>query len=365
MSKRVKIIDLAVFMGRFQIFHLGHLGVVHRALEKADNLLIIIGSANMPRGHRNPFSTIERIKMIESSLCSDELDRVHFAVVEDTAYDDTGWITSVQRVVDETVNKIYNQRENEINFPKISLIGHSKDHTSYYLKLFPQWGDNIEVPDTTGLSSTPMRQAYFSNIGDLWLKDADGHNVGDKDCQKLIPTGVKEFLTKFMKTEGYKYIVEEYEHITDYHRQWINSPYPPTFVTVDCLVEQSGHILLIKRRAVPGRGLYALPGGFINKDEWIIDAAMRELREETAIKLPEPVLRGSIVNQCVFDSPNRSARGRTITHAFHIKLPNEVNLVRVKGGDDAEKAKWFPIHKVRRDMMFEDHMDIIKYFINS
>jgi bifunctional NMN adenylyltransferase/nudix hydrolase len=210
-----------------------------------------------------------------------------------------------------------------------------------------------------------MRQAYFSNIGHMWLKDCDGHNIGDNKSQKLVSTGVKNFLEKFITTDSYKYIVEEYEHITDYHKQWINSPWPVTFVTVDCLVQQSGHILLIKRKAAPGSGLYALPGGFINQDELIIDAAMRELREETSIKMPEPVLRGNIINSRVFDDPKRSARGRTITHAFHIKLPNEINLAKVRGGDDASKAKWFPIFKVRRDQMFEDHFDMISYFLGT
>jgi bifunctional NMN adenylyltransferase/nudix hydrolase len=358
-----KEFDLTVFIGRMQLFHNGHLSVVHKALEKSENLVNVIGSANTPRGHRNPFSTIERIKMIEASLTKEELSRVYFGTVEDASYNDTVWAERVQTVVANTIQKI--QKEKNFDIKKVALIGHKKDETSYYLKMFPQWGDHIEVEDTTGLSSTPLRQSYFSNIGHLWLADCDGHNVGDNSAQKLVPTGVKTFLEKFMKTEGYKYVQEEYEHITEYKKQWINSPYPPTFVTGDAVVEQSAHILLVKRKDMPGKGTWALPGGFINQNERIIDAVFRELDEETKIKVPEKVLRGSIIGTNVFDDPNRSARGRTITHCYHIKLPNDLSLPKVKGGDDAAVAKFWELSKIRRDMMFEDHFDLIWSMLNA
>ena len=135
-------------------------------------------------------------------------------------------------------------------------------------------------------------------------------------------------------------------------------PYKPIFTTVDACVVQSGHVLLVKRRAAPGKGLWALPGGFLNADEYVDDAVLRELREETGIKVPEPVLRGSVVCWDKFDHPHRSARGRTITFAYLIHLADG-KLPKVKGADDAEKAKWVPIADVRRDMIFEDHYHII------
>jgi bifunctional NMN adenylyltransferase/nudix hydrolase len=101
-----------------------------------------------------------------------------------------------------------------------------------------------------------------------------------------------------------------------------------------------------------------MPGGFLNVGERIRDAVIRELREETGIKVPDKVLRGSIVAQDVFDDPNRSARGRTITHAFLIKL-EDGPLPRIKGMDDADKAWWEPIANLKREDFFEDHLDII------
>ena len=138
--------------------------------------------------------------------------------------------------------------------------------------------------------------------------------------------------------------------------------YPPTFVTTDAVVVQSGHILLIQRKAAPGKGLWALPGGFLNPRELIVDGILRELHEETKLKVPKPVLRGSITKREVFDDPGRSERGRIITHAALIQLPPG-ELPSVKGSDDARKAKWMPIADLREDVMFEDHYHIINHML--
>ncbi len=99
---------------------------------------------------------------------------------------------------------------------------------------------------------------------------------------------------------------------------------------------------------------------------------LRELREETKIAVPPGMLRGSIVAQRVFDDPNRSSRGRTITHGFLIHLKNEMalpglrsrkpakaELPPIEAADDAEKAQWWALADIKREMMFEDHYDII------
>jgi bifunctional NMN adenylyltransferase/nudix hydrolase len=173
---------------------------------------------------------------------------------------------------------------------------------------------------------------------------------------------VRDFLAEFIDTADYKLIREEYEFVAKYRLAWAAAPYAPTFVTVDAIVVQSGHVALVRRRAAPGKGLWAMPGGFLNVGERIRDAVIRELREETGIKVPDKVLRGSIVAQDVFDDPNRSARGRTITHAFLFKL-EDGPLPRIKGMDDADKAWWEPISNLKREHFFEDHVDILQNMI--
>ncbi|MGI9055863.1 MAG: NUDIX domain-containing protein [Pyrinomonadaceae bacterium] len=94
---------------------------------------------------------------------------------------------------------------------------------------------------------------------------------------------------------------------------------------------------------------------------------MRELKEETNIKVPAQVLRGSIKDQKAFDYPERSQRGRTVTFAYYIELEPSLKdgLPRVKGGDDAAKAFWLPLSALgeMEDEFFEDHISIIRWFL--
>lgn len=346
--------NIATFIGRFQPAHLGHLHVITQALEHADHLLVLIGSSGAPRSHRNPFTFEERRAMVYNSIPSHLRKRVLIKPLEDAAYNDARWIHQVQSQVSRAAWEF-----GYTNIPTVALIGHSKDSSSYYLRMFPQF-DSIEVDNFNNLDSTKIRNAYFSNIASMWIGDADGHKEGDLDRDAIITPQVRQFLIDFMATQDYKNICAEYEFIAKYRASWASAPYAPTFVTVDAIVVQSGHVLLVRRAANPGKGLWAMPGGFINQNELIKDAAIRELREETGIKVPEPVLRGSIVAKDVFDDPNRSARGRTITHAFLFRLKDDVNLPKVKGMDDADKAKWVPIAELKRSDFFEDHFDIIQ-----
>jgi bifunctional NMN adenylyltransferase/nudix hydrolase len=219
--------------------------------------------------------------------------------------------------------------------------------------MFPQWGfENVELIEF--LSAVNIRDLYFKR------------DVNMSFIKGVVPESTFNFLTEFKTTSEYEQIIREREFVINYKKQYASLPYPPIFSTADAVVIQSGHILLIKRRAEPGKGLWALPGGYVNAntDKSVEDAAIRELREETMIKVPAPVLRGSIRRSKVFDAIDRSPRGRIITHAFHIELPDG-DLPKVKGSDDAEKARWVPIAEVRSEECFEDHYEIIQHFLGA
>ena len=358
--------DLCVFIGRFQPFHTAHLRIVQDALQAAGHVLVLIGSANAPRSHRNPFTYPERADMIRLSVPADQRGRLLVRPLEDCLYNDTQWVANAQRQVNDALVEIGASQR------RIALIGHSRDHSSYYIKLFPQWGTPIDVPEyENGLSSTRIRNSYFSNLAESFLKDADGHKPGDLPQDHLMPSPVRDFLASFAKTADFQNIREEYEFILAYRAQWAvpKVPYPVTFVTVDACVVTAGSVLLVRRKGRPGKGLWALPGGFLDQTETVVDGMLRELREETRIAVPPGMLRGSIVAQRVFDDPNRSSRGRTITHGFLVHLKNETALPAlrnrkpalpaIEAADDAEKAQWWPLADIRRDMMFEDHFDIV------
>ncbi len=343
--------DFLVFIGRFQPFHKGHKAVIDAALERARHVVVLIGSAKEARSIRNPFSWEERSDMIRGAFSADEQARIHCTPLLDLPYAEQSWIRNVQMSV-QGIACQYQVTGDK----RIGLIGHAKDHTSYYLKMFPQWG-NVNVPQQAALDATTIREAY--------LRLGDGIEAG-----ALSALGATEstagFLLDFFGSPAYRQLQHEQGVTDDYRRSWQNTPYIPTFVTVDAVVVQSGHILLVKRRSSPGKGLWALPGGFVNPHEKLIDAAVRELREETKISVPKPVLYGSIKGKEVFDDPYRSSRGRTITTSFLIELVGDAGgLPRIKGADDAEKARWVPIADLESDRLFEDHFHIIQTMLRD
>jgi bifunctional NMN adenylyltransferase/nudix hydrolase len=346
--------DFLVFIGRFQPAHNAHIDIINEALERSDNVIVCIGSAFQPRTPKDPFSAREREDMISSAIPEDVVHRLFFSYIADKRYNDQQWALDIQDCVTETVYNNLGPGDH-----KIGIIGHQKDHSTFYLDMFPQW-DFIDIDNIKDLHATSIRDYYFNSVWD----NEEGEDVFTEMCEDYLNTNIFNYLINFRETDEYDFLKEEFSFIEKYKSAWEHSPYPPTFVTCDGVVVQSGHLLLVQRRAAPGAGLWALPGGFVDQMETVELAVIRELREETKLKVPTPVLKGSIKDQKVFDHPMRSLRGRTITHAFLIEL-NAGPLPPVKGGDDAAKAKWFPISEVMdmSEKLFEDHADIINYFI--
>jgi bifunctional NMN adenylyltransferase/nudix hydrolase len=329
-----------VLIGRFQPFHNAHLEIVKRATALCDQLVIITGSAKQPRTYKNPFTSKERSAMIKDATRGLSI-RIQVEENIDTIYNDQAWAVRIQGIV---------SRYHVIG-TKTGIIGHKKDESSFYLDMFPQWVyENVE--EIEPLSAVNIRDLYFK-----WTFNSNF-------IKNVVPETTYDFLMQFRKTEEFAQVVREREFITEHNKQYAGLKYPPIFSTADCCVIQSGHVLMIKRRAEPGKNLMALPGGYVNAqtDKSVEDAAIRELREETMIKVPEPVLRGSIVRSKVYDAIDRSPRGRIITHAFLIQLPDG-ELPRVKGSDDALKAKWIPISEIKSEECFEDHWEILNDLI--
>lgn len=339
--------DFLVFIGRFQPFHSGHLQVIETALQQSRQLIVLCGSAHQPRTLRNPWTVAEREQMIRGAIGENDNARVHIAPLMDILYNDESWVRNVQATVMGLVTAHHDMPHRT---PRIALIGHSKDSTSYYLNLFPQWG-GVNVANHSGLSATPLREAVFGDAAQEYLAAAAGQD---------LPANVREWLGGFLQSPDYREIRQEGDFVQRYRKAWASAPYEPTFVTVDAVVVQSGHVLMVERRARPGKGLHALPGGFVDQGETLVDACLRELREETRLKVPAPVLKGSIRAQQVFDEPHRSARGRTITHAFYMELAPDKALPKVKGGDDARRAFWVPLAELKPTEIFEDHYFIIQ-----
>ncbi len=352
--------DYLVFIGRFEPFHNGHAAVARHALSRAQKLIFLVGSADTPRTIKNPWTVAERAVMIKTAL-ADAAERIVIRPLRDHLYNESHWIAAVQRAVSDAIKLdrggIHNGNANDESALRIGLIGKDKDASSYYLREFPQWS-LVDVRHTETLSATELRRYLFE------ANRIDSHG-GLMLIRANVPAPVFDMLDAFRKNSpAFQQLVAEHQFIDKYHAAWADAPYPPTFVTTDAVIVHSGHVLLVRRRAEPGKGLWALPGGFVDRSEHIFDACLRELREETRLKLPLPVLKGSLKHQHVFDHPERSLRGRTITHAFHFEFPIG-ELPDVRGGDDADKARWIAVSEALEmgPQLFEDHLHILEFFL--
>lgn len=344
---------LAVFIGRFQPPHLGHIHVIKEGLKLADQVLVLIGSAFKPSDVKNPWTWEQRSEMIFDCFPADVHNRISTDWLEDIVYNDPKWVSVVQQKV----------ALHGVSDKQICIIGHHKDESSYYFDMFPQW-DLIDVGNHQMYNSTDIRKAFFG-VG-VYQDSETGMDYLNREFQKVHPNVVDRLL-QFVKTDKYSDLVDETLFYKNHDEMWANSPYPSTFVTVDAFVHQAGHILMIQRDNHPGRSLWALPGGYLDINESILDGVIRELKEETNLRVPEPVLRGSIFSERVFDHPKRSLRGRIITHVygFDLSLPKNGELQEVRGGDDARKAQWVKIVDIERAMCFEDHYDIIQTMLSA
>jgi bifunctional NMN adenylyltransferase/nudix hydrolase len=385
--------DLLVFIGRFQPFHNEHQHIIDTALKLSKNVLVLIGSAGKARSVRNPFTFAERKRMIAGNYpgflhaggpeqAMHDHGMLRIRPLFDKTYNEAAWVKQVQDIVTGEALDIANPSVNDKIFHangirdlKIGLIGTSKDHTSYYLKLFPQWQKNsVDVPLREALHATDLRNMFFEELNFTPAVGLTHTDVVKKSLSNWCPESVINFLYEdymaavvctggFRSTRYYDQLVKELAFVRNYKKQWEAAPYPVKHATVDAVVEQSGHVLVVKRKSEPGKGLWALPGGHLNEHETQLDGAIRELREETKLKVPDAVLKGSLVAEKTFGDPHRSQIGRVITQAFHFRLAPQLELPKVKGSDDADKAVWLPISEVAEDMFFDDHYHIITHFL--
>lgn len=350
--------DIAVMIGRFQPVHNAHLQVLSHALDIAHHVIVVIGSHNASPSTRNPWTTQDRTAMVMAAV--NHNPRVTCIVARDYLYNNNVWLQELQNRIDKEVRKIADETT-----ANIALVGCKKDNTSFYLDFFPQWNlvEHDLIPD---MDATSIRDNFFKITAPLvgWSDKvvAPRHTSSVRDWKSAVPPAVQAWLLEYATTPEYLRMAQEFQYIEDYKSRWKGTPFKPVFVTVDAVVIRSGHVLVVRRGRTPGKGLLALPGGFIG-DESIREAAIRELVEETEIALPWEELNRSIVDSKVFDHPQRSARGRTITHAFCFDL-GQGSLPSVQGADDACEAMWLSLREVHQNetQFFEDHLHIITHF---
>ncbi|QDQ25428.1 NUDIX domain-containing protein [Chitinimonas arctica] len=331
--------DTLVYIGRFQPLHNSHLALLRQALARAEHVLVVLGSAGQARSCRNPFTAAERQDMVRASL-GKEADRVRFVGIRDY-YDGARWRAALQQAVTAAIPA----------GRRIGLIGHLKNDSTRYLQDFPDW-PLLAMANIDGRNATDLRARWFEAEGDV------------EPIATHLPPPVSEFLRHFSAGADFAALLGEYRYLGDYRQAWAAAPYPPVFVTVDAVVHCCGHVLLIRRGGYPGKGCWALPGGFLDPRERVADAALRELREETGLLLPAELANPAASQHALFDHPDRSPRGRTLSHAFYYPLPLD-RLPAIQAADDAAAARWVPVASLAgmEAEMFEDHLLILDRFL--
>ncbi len=342
MTNSIQAPDIAVYIGRFQVFHNAQLALLRRALQSAPECVVVLGSAFQARSPRHPFTWEERAEMIRLTLPEADRARLKFLPVRDY-YDQARWVDAVK----QGVAQLYPAR------PSVLLVGHLKDATSGYLRDFPGW--SLDDAGSQGdIHASALRDAYFGAAQDGSVDAALAALVSQ------APPSTLQFLRAWARLPAYPVIAQEWDSLRKEKARWAGSPYPPVLVTVDTVIQCGHQVLLIERGRAPGKGLFAVPGGFIEPRETTWQSALRELAEETGLRLLDSDIRAAFKAMHVFDHPDRSQRGRVITHAHWFDLGSR-RLPEVRAGDDAATVQWVPIADLpgMEGRFFEDHDRIL------
>jgi 8-oxo-dGTP diphosphatase len=123
---------------------------------------------------------------------------------------------------------------------------------------------------------------------------------------------------------------------------------PTCLLTADALLIVGNEVLLVQRKNEPFQGKWCIPGGFVDPEEKVLDAANRELQEETGVE------NVALTQFGAYGDPGRDPRGRTVSFVYWSLLDVKP---RVAAADDAADCKWFDLNALP-EMAF-DHGKIL------
>lgn len=361
---------VAVYIGLFQPFNCGHEFILRSAISNYDLVIALSGSAYQAQTFERPFTFDECKQMLELWRMQSSIEGGKLVVgpLRDQPYNHSRWIQSIQETVDRTVALAFPGKEPV----EIMLTGAECDRDAWYLDSFPQYRKElVSIPPEHPTLGLELRKRLFEDQQTRVVKKAESWDD--------VPAVTNGFIQSFKASPTFAKLKQEYDFIKAYQKAWESAPYAPNHVTADAVVIQSGHVLVVERAMLPGRGLWALPGGHVKGNQRLQEAAIAELTQETGIKVPEAVLIGSIKNWENFDYPWRSTRGRTFTTAFLIRLDDTKPLPRVRGmlapledtgGKkvvETKRAWWMPIAEARAhsECWFEDHHAILETMVGK
>ena len=341
----------AIAIGRFAPPQAAEMSLIADALAAHERVVVVLGSAFHARTPRDPFDAEERREMIRLAVPEAQRDRLQFAPVRDY-FDDARWSAAVEAAVAGVTAEP----------PTLYVADDAR--AARYEQWFPRW-KQVRVAGPRPEPGRQLRGVLLQHgMAGSPATLAERRDGALAVLSAWIPRPVIEYLRAWATLPAYETLVRDQHALDAMNDEWRSAPYEPIFSTVDAVVRCAGHVLLVRRGAPPGQGLRALPGGFLEPRESLLVSAMRELREETRLGVHETLLRQALRRVQVFSHPDRSLRGRTITHAHFFDL-GEARLPDVQGSDDAADAAWVPVRELPRieTEFFEDHFHILDEFL--
>lgn len=328
-----------------------HIEAVEKAASNSDIIMFLVADADVHRSIVAPFTFEERSELIKaafSDLWND--DRIRIVDVPSQLYVTTPYPYALQAIDEELEHLLDSPAQTEKDIP-VTVQGHQMVVAE---QVKPEW-------------------AYVADeIKDLdeQITALDNYILSDE------PTGYgtahSELLDAFKRTEEFA----ELQHECNDKHFILNNFGKGPFYTADAICTIGDKVLLISRKNPPYRHTLATPGGLLDPNEDPLMAAVRELLEETEMRVPAYVLAGDtptddakwvpvtedflksrVMNTVPreFASKTRDPRGDYRANVFWFDLSDLPVTPKVKGMDDAEKANWASKNGLTTSSMAFDH----------
>ncbi|WP_102127048.1 adenylyltransferase/cytidyltransferase family protein [Deinococcus planocerae] len=227
----------AVYVGRFQPPHRAHLGTVQGALGAFPRVLVLLGSANLARSVRNPFTAEERAGMFRAALRDVGVakGRVLFRPIADR-FDADAWAADVRAAARDVLGDV-----------TPALVGFEKDASTSYLRWFPGW-ERLPTPSVPGLNATDLRAAFLTG----------------RPLPEGVPEAVRAFLARFALTPAFRRLQVEWAAV-----EASRASLPPGVHLHEerWLCVRGEQVWLHTRTEPIGRGLWELPGRVLPPNE--------------------------------------------------------------------------------------------------
>lgn len=290
------------------------LQAIAAACTRFDTVLVLVSGAARPRDWRYPLSWQERVEALRAAVPASNLTVLPLI---DTLYDDGLWVAHVRRCLEA------HARHSGAQGAPVLLVAPGKAGQAMG-RLFPDWQTQEALPGPDPLALARLYQT------------APGTHTGPLEA-----------------------LAQEAMQAAQERARWQAAEealgYPIPLNTVDAVVVQSHHVLLVEREAGSiGAGLLSLPGSFIAQGQTALDTILATLRTKAGLDMPLGALSGRLAQRRVFDHPDRDPRGWIRTEAFVFDLPASGRM------EAAKRAQWIPLAALDSTRLFADHGDIIQ-----